>query len=317
MNLRDVSGWGAEDRLVWFGDDIVPLSEATVNAMSATAQFGLNVFEGVRGYWSTDASDVFLVAVDQHLRRLRQSASILGLRITTSDEAILDAMRAIVVAGGFREDVSLRVICMADEIGSWSETSATQLLIAPVPARRTRRTVDWTLRATVSSWRRIADDTMPARVKTGANYVSGRYAMLDARSAGFDLPILLSANGKVSEAPGSSLALVRDGVLSFPPLTSGILEGITRRIVASIADEMGIEQEVRDIDRTELLIADELFVCGSAVEIRAVGSVDRIAIGDGGFGPVVSRLLDRYHTAVDGRDPINSARLSRVYGDQE
>ncbi len=303
-----------DDRLVWFKDAVVPLSKAKVSALSATAQFGLNVFEGVRGYWNEDASDIFLVAVDRHLRRLRESARIMGLNIAPSDETTLEAMRAVVEASRLYEDISLRVICMADSVGTWSDPMSTELLIAPIPAHRVQAETGWALKATVSSWRRIADDSMPPRVKTGANYVSGRYAMLDARNAGFDVPILLSATGKVSEAPGSSLALVRDEAIVFPPLSSGVLEGITRDILISLAGQQGIHHEVREIDRTELLIADELFVCGSAAEVRAIGSVDRLSVGTGGFGSITASLLKTYHATVDGRHPSSHVPITAIYG---
>lgn len=297
---------GPRPRLIWFRDRVMPLDEATVSVLSPASQFGLNVFEGMRAYWSQQEQVLNLFRLDQHLKRLRSSARLLALDMNYSDDDVAMAIREVVEAVGFREDISLRVTLLVDGVGSWTDSGPTSLFVAPIPSTRVDAGDESAVKAMVSSWRRIANDSMPPRVKTGANYISGRYAMLDARRAGYDVPILLNREGHVAEAPGASLLAVRSGYLIAPEPSDGILEGITRDTVTVLAASLGVDTEVRSIDRSELMDSDELFLCGSAAEIRAIGSVDGVQIGGGGFGPLTSSLLHRYHEAADGQIPVPS-----------
>ena len=166
----------------------------------------------------------------------------------------------------------------------------------------------------VSSWSRLADNVMPPRVKAVANYQNSRYVADEARTNGYDFGVILNQQGKVAEVSYACLYIVRDGVAITPPITAGILESITRTVVRELLErELGVEVVERDVDRTELYIADEAFICGTGAEVQAIGSVDRYQVGDGGMGPVVSRLESLYHDVVRGTDSRYAAWRTPVY----
>jgi branched-chain amino acid aminotransferase len=178
------------------------------------------------------------------------------------------------------------------------------MLIAPILRPRNLIEQQKGLKATISSWQRIGDLSMPPRVKAGANYINGRYAHLDANRKGFDVPLLLGSDGKLAEGAGACLFLVRDNVLVTPQLTSSVLESITRDTVLRLAAELGYATESRPVDRTELLIADEAFLCGSAAEISAITSVDHMPLGSGAIGAVTSALAQSFFDCVSGRRDV-------------
>lgn len=166
----------------------------------------------------------------------------------------------------------------------------------------------------VATWRRIADDVVPARVKAGANYQNNRLAAVEARENGFDDAILLTQTGKVSEATGAALMMVRDGDLVVPPVTDGVLESITRRSVLELyAREYGRAAVERSIDRTELYVCDEILICGSAEEVTPVVAVDRLPVGDGRPGPVTRKLQGLFFAAARGDDPAFATSLTAVH----
>ena len=167
----------------------------------------------------------------------------------------------------------------------------------------------------VSSWNRISDNVMPPRAKAISNYQNSRYVSTESRLNGYDFGIILNQNGKVSEANYACLYILRDGVAITPPVSAGILESITREACkALLENEFGMPVVERDVDRTELYIADEVFICGTAVEVQPVVSVDRYKIGEGEPGPVVSRLKELFENAARGADPRYSAWTKPVYG---
>ena len=206
----------------------------------------------------------------------------------------------------FREDVAVRITIFADGLGTWSSVSNTNMFIAPIRKSRTDLSNIPAMRASVSSWVRINDNSMPPRIKLGANYINGRYAHLQARSDGYDLPIFLGADGKVSEGAGACIFMLRKGCLVTPPGTSSVLESITRDTVITLARECGITVFERNIDRTELYVADELFLCGSAAEITPIVSVDGYDLGNGAPGPVTVSLLSTYLSVTSGESTSHS-----------
>ena len=175
--------------------------DALVNVMSPTAQFGLNVFEGIRGYWSAEDQALYIFRLSDHLDRLFDSCKILGFECRYRKCDIEGCVRDVVNAGKFRGDVALRLTLFSDGVGSWSSLDPPELFISPIEKPRRDADALTGLSACISSWRRIDDNSMPPRVKTGANYVAGRYAHLESNRAGYDLPIFLNANGKVAKAP--------------------------------------------------------------------------------------------------------------------
>jgi branched-chain amino acid aminotransferase len=156
----------------------------------------------------------------------------------------------------------------------------------------------------VSSWTRLGDNVMPPRIKASSNYLNSRYASEEAKRNGYDYAIILNSNGKVAEGPGACLMLIRGQKLITPAVTSGILESITREVMLQLARErLGLEVIEREVDRTELYVADEIFFCGTGAEIASVVSVDRLPVGTGAVGPYTRQMTDCYHDLVRGNDP--------------
>lgn len=290
-----------EKSLIWFkGQPKLP-EEALVSVLSPTAQFGLNVFEGLRGY-SNKSGQVHLFRLDDHLRRLMQSCRLIGIQCPYSLAQIKGAIHKIIHVNTLRNDLAVRITLFVDGLGSWSSTGPVDMFVAPILKPRNSVCDESGKSACTSTWRRIDDAVMPPRVKAGANYINGRYAHLEALANGADLPILLNAAGKVAEGAGACLMLVRDGILVTPSCSASILESITRDTLLILAAEAGLTTQVREIDRTELYLAEEVFLCGSAAELTPLTRIDRFVIGDGRPGPITRTLSERYLSCADGSD---------------
>jgi branched-chain amino acid aminotransferase len=292
----------SRDYLIWLDGGIVRQSEAKVSVLSSTAQFGLNVFEGVRAYWNDDRQGLFAFRLNDHLRRLEQSCRLIRLKPPFPSDEIVRGLAEVMIANDLREDAAVRITVYVGSEGSWSSTAPASLFIAPIARSRTDVLRIDGKAACISSWQRIGDNMLPPRAKLGANYLNGRYAHLQALADGYDLPIFLGSDGKVAEGAGACLFMIRDGELATPTITSSVLESITRATVIDIAQHFGMPVTQRDIDRTELYLADEIFLCGSAAEITPIGSVDRYQVGNGRAGITTLRFLNAYHALVSGED---------------
>lgn len=283
-----------QDRLVWFQGGIIPAQRAKVNALSPTAQFGINVFEGLRAYVSQDEQGLLGFRLNDHFRRLRESSALLGIDCPHSDADLLRIIRALISANQYDDDTLIRVILMIDGPGSWHSQQLPTLMVAPIQKRR-QEPATWTgLHAQISSWTRIDDTSMPPRAKVGANYTNSRYGLLSARRDGYDIPIFLNRNGHVAESSGACIFILRNDTLVTPPTTDSVLESITRDTVLKIAAQLGINTLCRSIDRTEMYLADEAFICGTTVEISPVLSIDRRPVGNGLPGAIASTLMTEY-----------------------
>ena len=292
----------SDSSLVWFKGHIAPLNQANISIASPSAQFGLNVFEGIRGYLSDDADSICLFRLSDHLERLNLSLRIMGLSIKYSDDEIFEAIQHVLHANSFQCDVALRVLAYLDDLGSWHKTGPTDMFIQAFSKNRLHINSLTGSTAMTSSYRRIDDQTMPPRVKTGANYINSRYAFLEAQNCGFNYPFLLNSAGQLTESSGSCICLIYGDSLITPPTTSSNLESITRATVVELASRMGLNCDLRPVDRTELYLADEIFICGSAVELTPITVVDRFTVSDGKPGPYTLKLLRSYHKAVVDKD---------------
>ena len=301
------------ENLVWIRGKIVPETAVSVSALSPTAQFGLNVFEGIRCYWSGGEKILYAFRLKDHLDRLMQSCRLMSLVSPYTVNQIEDFISKTITANQFQGDVAVRVTIFGDGIGTWSASEPLAMFIAPIPKVRTNLSSVVGLRACISSWGRINDNVLPPRAKVGANYINGRYAQLQAQRDGYDVPIFLGADGKVSEGAGACIFMVRGGSLVTPPSTSSILEGITRNTIMDLASAMGIKIVERTIDRTELYIAEEIFFCGTAAEITPIISVDHFKIGDGNPGPISLELLRQYLSITSGIDNRYSEWRTAIY----
>lgn len=284
----------------WMDGEILPWNDCRLHVRSQGAFWGANVFEGVRGYWQPSSGRMHFFRLDEHLQRLRDSAKCLRMAVPFSDEKLRRGLSSLVEANLFTTHVHA-VIGLAYGLGPRCESlghiDAVHAHITALEMPRSPHCRSG-IAAGTSSWRRIGDDAMPPRVKTGANYHNSRLAHQEALAAGYQTALILNHRGTLAESPGACVAAVIGGRLVSPPPTSGALPGITLRAVAQIAAELGVAFEQREIDRSELYLASEVMLCGTLVEILPITSIDRIPVGDGEPGPVVRRLQQRFDQMV-------------------
>lgn len=302
-------------RLIWIGGKIVPVAEATVNVLSPTSQFGANVFEGIRCYWSEQGQQLYAFRLADHYKRLQNSIKILRFNSPYSTSDFQQGLIDVVKANGYREDIAVRQTVFVDGIGgTWNSCEPINMFIAPI-AKPFQKIQDKAgLRCQVSSWERISDRNLSPRAKVGANYINSRMAYLEARENGYDTALILNNQGRISEGPGACFFMVRDNKLITPPPTASVLESITRDTIIRIAaEQLGIETQERDIDRTELYICDEAFLCGSAMEITHITNIDGLAVGDGKLGKITQDLSNIYHQIITGQLSQYKEWLTPIY----
>lgn len=304
----------SKERLIWFKEEIMPVSEAKINVLAPTSQFGANVFEGLRGYWNEEDGQLFVFRLEEHTQRLMNSIKMMRFEEKYSNEFLQSACKEVIKANDYKEDIAVRQTVFLDGFGSWFATGPTEMFIAPIAKGRLLNQQKKGVHCCVSSWERINDNSLSPKIKVGANYINSRAGQLEALRNGYDFSIFLNNQGKVSEGPGSCLFFVRNGKLITPPVTASILESITRETIIHIAkEELGLTVEEREVDRTELYIADEAFLCGTAVEIVPVLSFDKITVGEGCTGSITEKLRSTYFDIVRGHVPKYKKWLTPVY----
>src|SRR5713226_4087667 len=297
----ELHGGAAMNELkIWLNGKLVPQAEAVLPVDSAAVFHGTNVFEGLRAYWNEADEELYAFRLQEHFTRLRESMKMMRFTVPYSNVDLYEAVREVLRGNAIREDVHMHLVAYVVGVGM-DATSPTGLYINP---RRRGRISAAGLRCCVSSWTRTSDNAIPIRLKCGANYQNGRLAALQARADGYDAPILLNKEGHVAEGTGATFFMVRKGRLVTPPITADILESITRTtLMDAICPELlGMGVVEREIDRTELYVADEAFLCGSGYEITPIVSIDRFPLGDGKVGPISNRLLRAYMDIVRGVD---------------
>lgn len=301
-------------RLIWLGGRIVPLPEAVINVLSPTAQFGANVFEGIRCYWNNAEGQLYAFRLSEHYRRLKNSIRLLELEDPYSEEELRQALVDVVRANEYREDIAVRQTVFVDGFGSWSSSGPVNMFVAPIPKAKTNPEYNKKgLHCCISSWQRIHDIVLSPRIKCGANYINSRMGQREALRNGYDTTIFLNREGTVSEGPGSCLFLVKDGVLVTPRLTDSVLESITRDTILTLARQtLRIPVEERSIDRTELYVCEEAFLCGSSMEITPIYSVDRHPISEDA-GRLTAALRKLYLACVSGELTEYRKWLTPIY----
>ena len=307
QEVKDTLGtFGDDPGYVWMSGERVRWDDAVVHASTLGWSAISMVFEGIRGYWNAEEEQLNIFHLDMHIERLLRSMKVMRMTSPWSIEELKGAIIDLVQANEFRDDIYVQPLAYFG--------GSTTPGYLPVSERHGDITIfnrqigsvlgsGRAVSCGVSSWTRISDNVMPPRVKAIANYQNSRYVADESSRHGYDFGIILNPQGKVAEISYACLYIVRDGVAITPPVTAGVLESITRDAVKRLfQDELGVPVVERDIDRTELYIADEVFICGTGAELQAVGSIDGYAIGDGGMGPTVARLEQLFHDIVRGRD---------------
>lgn len=281
--------------------ELVEYGDARLHVLSTTLKYGVGVFEGFRAYWSETDQQLYAFRVADHMRRLVDSMRVVEIDGPRDVDLLSEQLLGLVRANHLRGNLHMRAQVFVDSSdGKPDDTGPVTVFMAAIPMDNYFGTSG--LDVQISSWARLSDRSMPPRIKSIANYQNGRLALLEARRNGYNAALLLTEDGHVAEGAGYNVFMVRQGRLCTPPSTESILEGITRESVLHLArTELGIEVDIRPIDRTELYSAEEIFVCGSAAEVNHVASVDRTPIGDGTAGPVTRQLQDAYRQAVVGR----------------
>jgi branched-chain amino acid aminotransferase len=289
---------------LWWNGAQMRWEDATIHVTELGWSTVGAVFEGIRAYRGDDG-ELSVFRLQEHLERLEQSIRLVRLRLEYSLDDLTQAVIDLVRANQIREDTYIRPLAYAADTSGKRFAQIgydTALLIntSPMPSHLKS---GFTQTAKVSSWRRISEDVMPPRVKNLSNYRNSQLASMEAKLDGYDTAILLNHQGKVSEGPGSCVALVTDGQLITPDIGSGILESITRDALIVLAREvLGLEVVEREVDRTELYLADEVFTCGTAAEITPIVSIDHYAVGDGTIGPVTQALEAAFEDVLRGRE---------------
>lgn len=302
---------------IHFNGEIVPHAEATIHVNSPAAMYGIGVFEGIRGYWNDADKEMYVFRLREHAARLKQSMKLLrledGFSVETLESAVLDMIRA----NDFRCTIQMRMMAvLAGPDSDRADAGPTTLVVSgkPTPTRDFLKTG---LKGGTSSWIRTPDNALPVRIKCNANYVNGRHAEMEARVKGYDRAILLNSRGKVSEGPGATLFIIRDGQPITPGVTSDLLESITRESLMQLLQErMSRETVQREVDRTEIYTADEAFMCGTLAEVTPIVSLDGIPIGDGTVGPTTRALQKHYLGVAQGIDPAHAEWRTPVYGNR-
>lgn len=307
-------------KFVWVDGKLTPWDAATIHITALGVATVSLVYEGIRAYWNAAQRKRYVFQLGAHMQRLQQSMRLLRMKPGFSADDLSQAAVDLIRANELSGDVYIRPFAFVEATTFSSAATDVPRIVITLQTWDSRLTSGKVSHACVSSWTRITDNVMPPRIKASSNYLNSRYATEEARRNGYDAALFLNPQGKVSEAPGACLMIVRDGKIITPSVTSGILESITRATLLKLCrDELGIETIEREVDRTELYVAREAFLCGTGAEITPLASIDRFTLGDGTIGPITQRIESLYHDLVRGVDERHAewrTEVGRVTGDK-
>jgi len=300
-----------EPEYIWFDGKVVPANEAKISVKAHSLHYGTAVFEGIRAYYHN--SELYVFRLKDHIRRLFESAQMLHLEQTFTEEEVEDGIIALLRKNGFRTSVYIRPIMFVGVGGINLDYRKHPKHIAAFAFPFSAYFERSGLRVCISSWRRISPMSVIPRAKSAANYLNSCVATIEAKLAGYDEAILLDDQGRVSEGAGENIFIVKRGVISTPPVYSSILEGITRDTVITLAKDAALSIEERPIDRGELYTAEEVFFTGTASEVEPILEIDGRKIRDGEPGKVTVQLKAAYSQAVKGESKKHADWVTRVY----
>ncbi len=302
-----------DDLICYFEGEWVPMRDAKVSIMTHAFMYGTAPFEGIRAYWNEEQGRLYGLKLREHVERIRQSCRILLMENVPSVDELTGLIVETVRRNGFREDAYIRPSFYKSTraIGVRLHDLENELYIIALPFGNYIDTESG-VRLMTSSWRRNADEALPARGKIVGGYVNMAFQKTEAELNGFDEALVLTAGGHVNEASAANLFVVRDGVAITPPVSDDLLEGVTRKAILEILANEGIPTETRSIDRSELYVADEALLCGTGVQVSPVIEVDHRPVGSGQIGPIGRLVRERYFEAVRGRLPEYSHWLTPI-----
>ena len=302
----------AASRHLYLNGALVPYEDAKIHVQSGAVKYGGSVFEGLRAYWNADQGQLYVFRLPEHIDRLFASMRLMRMEHRFTRDELRDSILQVLRKNDVRQDVHIRQTAFIEADGALDATGPVGLAVDARPHRVTEKPgID----ACVSSWTRISDAAMPPRIKCSANYQNSRLAMLEAKVNGYEGTLLLNARGKLAEAPGACCFMVRGGTPVTTPVTADILESVTRATLLELfRAELGQNPVERDVDRTELYVSEEIFLCGSGWEITPIVSLDRMPIGDGHQpGPITRAMQACYFAVVRGEKPVYRRWLTPVY----
>ncbi len=304
-----------EEGYAYFEGKFVPMSEAKVSVATHALQYGTACFEGIRGYWNDAHQQLYLLKLREHYERMANSWNVLRMRPKETVDDLCRITVELVSKHGFRQDVYVRPI-------TYKAARTIKLMLSSLEdavaiytfAMGNYVDIDAGLNVCTSSWRRANSNAMPVRAKVTGAYINSSLAVDDAHAAGFDEAILLTHDGFVSEGSSCNLFILRNGKLATPAFSEDILEGVTRNtLIDLIRTEIGIVVEERRIDRTELYASEEIFLCGTGVQVSPVCSVDHRPVGNGKPGPITMKLQELYLSACRGENEKYRDWVTPVY----
>ena len=304
-------------KLAFFEGRIVPIEDAHVSIQCNTLHYGTGCFGGLRAYWNQEHAELYAFRLLDHYRRFLDSARLLLCEFDYSPEQLRDITIELLRRERWREDVYIRPLAYKDDGISrlWLHDASDKVAIFTQPYDK-YIAADSGAKVCVSSWRRVDDTAIPARGKANGAYINSALIKSEAMLNGFDDAIVLNQNGHVSEGSAANFMMVRNGDVITPPVTANILEGITRRsLITLLREELELNVVEREIDRSELYLAEEAFFCGTGVQIAAIGSIDHRTVGEGTAGPITQRLRDLFYRVLRGEVSTYRHWLSPVTSD--
>lgn len=302
-------------RYAYFNHSIVPIAEAQVNIMTHALHYGTSIFAGMRGYWNAEEEELYIFRPHDHFKRFLQSGKLMRMSLPYTTEQLTAILVDLLRAEAYRENCYIRPLAFASSktISVRVHDLDTALTIFAMPFGSYIANEEGA-HVAFSAWRRVDDNAIPARGKIGGAYVNSALSSTDVRLAGYDEALVLNDDGHVSEMSSANFFIVRDGVAITPPVQSNVLEGIVRRsLIQLLRDELGVEVLERNIDRSEVYLADEAFMCGTGVQLAAITRIEHREIGSGAMGDITGRLRTLFFDLVAGRVPKYRAWLQPVY----
>jgi len=295
---------------IWHNGNLIPWEKAQIHVMSHVIHYGSSVFEGIRAYAQPKGAAVF--RLPEHMQRLLDSARIYRMPIPYSLDQLCSAVVELIEANNIAP-CYIRPIAFRGygEIGVNPKNAPVEIYMANFPWGK-YVTGDQGADVCISSWNRLAPNTMPGLAKAGANYMNSQLIRMEADVNGYSEGIALDVNGYLAEGSGENLFLVRNGVLYTPPLANSVLSGITRDSILTLARHIGIPVVEQGIPREMIYIADEVFFVGTAAEVTPIRSVDRILVGDGSTGPITKQLSEEFYGIANGLKPDRYGWLTPV-----
>jgi branched-chain amino acid aminotransferase len=293
-------------------------AEARVGLLTHALNYGTAVFGGLRGYWNDDEQELFVFRPLDHFHRLRDSAHLLRMNLVHTEADLWKGLKSLLRTEDARADVYVKALAFyGDEsIGVRLHDLTPEVSLVAFPFGRYVENEE-NAHVCISSWQRVSDNVLPARGKIAGAYVNSALAKSDAQLAGFDEALVLNDSGHVCEGSAENIFIVRGGVVVTPPVSEDILEGITRRtVIQLLREDLGVEVAERPIDRTEVYLAEEVFLTGTGAQITAVTRVDHRPVGSGLLGEITGRLRPLFFDVVRGRVAAHREWCAPVWSDR-